>query len=123
LPAGDSWTLTDTAEAIQDLSPSEIDQTVAIGVTAITATDNSLVFDIARIEAVANAAVAANNNLNVLVPSGGTVTVTDAAPKFPHSRWRSLMRSVGATAIVAESNRSACPITADGGRKRRLEQA
>jgi hypothetical protein len=74
LPAGDTWTLTDTASNIESLTADQITAaTSTVGVSSIAVTDTSLVLNAAQADAIVNA------SMPLSVPSGDTVSIADTA--------------------------------------------
>jgi hypothetical protein len=109
-PAGDSVTLSDTAGDIETMTAAQLGGLTAIGVTAITVTDQSLTLSVPQ-------ALALYDPVPVSVPAGDQVIVTGSVSDIEGLTEPELvgLAAIGVTTIDVSGLQGLGPLTIDGG--------
>ena len=105
-PAGDTVTIADTAADIAAMTAAQLRDLPTIGVTAITATDASVLLTVAQAEALESPVAVSGPApaIPVSVPTGDTVTVADAAATIAglNTSQIAALASIGVSAVAVD---------------------
>jgi hypothetical protein len=106
IPPGDTVTIADSAADIAAMTATQLRDLPTIGVTAITATDASVVLTVAQAEALESPVAASGPApaITVSAPAGNTVTVADAAATIAGLTTSQIaaLASIGVTAVTVD---------------------